>query len=130
MIAKQVAVRVDSVLDFDWKVGKPHPSAPANNFFIYWEGWILPEFSEEYRLRVNADGGVRVWIDGEMVIDDPVAATFPIFRSGTVSLEAGIPAAVRIQYFDTKGTASIHLRWSSLNRPLEVIPQARLFPAR
>jgi len=130
ILTKLVGDRVDAVLDFDWGLGKSHPAAPANNFFIYWEGWILPEFSEEYRLRVNADGGVRVWIDGEMVIDDPVAATFPIFRSGTVSLEAGIPAAVRIQYFDTKGTASIHLRWSSLSRPLEVVPQARLFPAR
>jgi plastocyanin len=128
IITKQAAVRVDPTLDFEWGLGKPHPAAPANNFFIYWEGSIVPEFSEEYRLRVNADGGVRLWINGQVVIDDPVASTFAIYRSGTVTLEAGIPASIRIQYFDTKGSASIHLRWSSLNRPLEVIPQERLLP--
>lgn len=129
MIAKQVAVRVDSVLDFDWKLGKPHPSAPANNFFIYWEGSVLPEFSEEYRFRVKADGGVRVWVNGQLIIDDFVSAKFALFRSGAMALEAGIPATVRIQYFDNIGNASMHLRWSSLSQPLEVIPQVRLFPA-
>lgn len=129
MITKQVGSRVDPVLDFEWGLGKPHPSAPANNFFIYWEGTVLPEFSEEYRFRIKADGGVRLWVNGQVIIDDPVATTFALFRSGTVTLEAGIPAAIRIQYFDTKAAASMHLRWSSLSRSLEVVPQARLFPA-
>jgi len=129
VITKQIGTRVDPVLDFDWGIAKPHPLSPANNFFIYWEGSVLPEFSEEYRIRVKADGGVRVWVNGELIIDDFVAAKFALFRSGTVSLEAGIPAWVRIQYFDNAGNASIHLRWSSLSQPLEVIPQVRLFPA-
>ncbi len=128
IITKQVGARVDPVLDFDWALGKPHPSTPANNFFIYWEGRIVPEFSEEYRLRVKADGGVRLWINGDIVIDDPVATTFALYRSGTVLLEAGIPAVIRVQYFDTTGKASMHLRWSSASQPLEVIPQVRLFP--
>jgi plastocyanin len=128
IITKQVAVRVDPALDFEWKLGKPHPAAPANNFFIYWEGSLLPEFSEQYRIRVHADGGVRLWINGQIIIDDPVAASFALYRSGTVNLEAGIPAPIRIQYFDTKGNASMHLRWSSPSRPLQVIPQTRLIP--
>jgi hypothetical protein len=128
IISKQVGFRVDPVLDFEWALGKPHPSAPANNFFVYWEGSVVPEFSEEYRFRVKADGGVRLWINGQVVVDDFVTAKFALYRSGTAALEAGIPAAIRIQYFDATGNASMHLRWSSLNQPLEVIPQARLFP--
>lgn len=129
VITKQVGFRIDPVIDFDWGLGKPHQLAPANNFFVYWEGSVLPEFSEEYRLRVRADGGVRVWVNGQVVIDDLVATTFELYRSGTVALQAGIPAAIRIQYFDTKGNASMQLRWSSLSRSLETIPQTRLFPA-
>ncbi|MDB6155115.1 MAG: hypothetical protein JWL90_3568 [Chthoniobacteraceae bacterium] len=128
IIKKQVGTRLDPVLDFEWALGKPHPSAPANNFFIYWEGNILPKFSEEYRFRIKADGGVRLWINGQIIINDPVAASFTLYRSGTVALEAGIPATIRIQYFDTITNASMHLRWSSLSQPLEVVPQARLFP--
>ena len=100
-----------SISTGDW--GSLHPSAPANHFFIYWEGSVLPAFSEEYRFRVKADGGVRLWINGQVVIDDPVATTFALYRSGTVALEAGIPAVIRIQYFDTSGKASMHLRWSA-----------------
>ena len=79
-------------------------------------------------MRVKADGGVRLWINGQLVIDDPVATAFALYRSGTVSLEAGIPALIRIQYFDTKGAASMQLRWSSLSTPLAVIPKERLLP--
>ncbi len=127
IVTRQVGSRIDPVLDFEWALAKPHPSAPANNFFIYWEGNILPQFSEEYRIRIKADGGVRLWINNELIIDDPVATTFAIYRSGTVHLEAGIPATIRIQYFDTIGNASMHLRWSSPSRSPEVIPQTRLF---
>lgn len=128
LILKEVATRLDPVVDFDWALAKPHPTAPANNFFIYWEGTVLPKYSEEYKIRIKADGGVRVWIDGQLVIDDPVTTTFALYRSGDVTLEAGIPVAIRIQYFDTTAAASMHLRWSSPSLPLEVIPQTRLFP--
>ena len=128
MIMKQTGTRIDPVLDFNWGLAKAHPSTPANNFFVYWEGWILPQYSEEYRFRVKADGGVRVWINGKPVIDDFVATKFALYRSGTVTLDAGIPAAIRIQYFDDKGAASMHLRWSSISQPLEVVPQSRLLP--
>jgi len=128
VITRQIATRLDPVLDFEWGLGKPHPSAPANNFFIYWEGAVLPQFSEEYRFRIKADGGVRLWVNGELIIDDPVSTKFALFRSGSIALEAGIPVMVRIQYFDTGATASMHLRWSSPSQALQIIPQARLFP--
>jgi plastocyanin len=128
LITKQVGTRIDPVIDFDWALNKPHPSAPANGFFIYWEGTIVAPYSEEYQLRVKADGGVRIWIDGQLVIDDSAVTTFELYRFGSVTLEAGIPVPIRIQYYDTVGAASMHLRWSSPSLPLEVIPQARLFP--
>lgn len=127
-LKKQTGSRIDAVLDFNWGLSKSHPSTPANNFLINWEGWILPQYSEEYRFRIKADGGVRLWINGQLIIDDFVATKFALYRSGTVALEAGIPAAIRIQYFDDKGAASMHLRWASISQPLEVVPQISLFP--
>jgi hypothetical protein len=125
---RNVATRIDPVIDFEWGLAKPHPSAPANNFYITWEGSIVPEFSEEYRIRVAADGGVQLWVNEQLIIDDPVDTKFALYRSGTINLSAGIPAAVRLQYFDTKANASVRLRWSSPSQPLEVIPQVRLYP--
>ena len=118
----------DAAVNFDWGVKRANASTPANNFFVRWEGTILPEFSERYRFRVRADGGVRLWINGQLIVDDWVTWKFPIYRNGTAELDAGVSAAIKLEYFDTAGSASCTLRWSSSSRPVEVVPQVRLFP--
>ncbi len=120
--------RVDPTINFDWKLGKASPRTPANNFFVRWEGTVLPEFSERYRFRVRADGGVRLWVNGQVVLNDWVTGPFALNRNNTVELEAGVPATIKLEYFDTLGKASVSLRWSSRSVPTDVIPQARLFP--
>jgi hypothetical protein len=119
--------QTDAIVHFDWGFGRPAPGLPANKFSVTWEGLLVPEFSEEYLLRVVADGGVRLWINGELIIDDWVVTPFTVFRRGTVALEAGVPALLRLEYFDQNGAASVSLRWSSRSRPPQVIPATRLF---
>jgi plastocyanin len=125
---KVTATQVDPTISFDWGQGKPNSSTPANNFFVRWEGSLLPEFSEPYRFRVRADGGVRLWINGAKVLDDWVPTPFAVHRNVIVPLEASIPISVKMEYFDTTGEAAVSLRWSSRSRPLETVPQNRLFP--
>lgn len=127
-LATVLATTVDLTVDFDWKKAKPHPKLPTDNFLVRWEGTILPQYSEQYRFRVKADGGVRLWVNGDLIIDDWVTGTFAIFRNGTVELEAGVAATIKMEYYDTIGAASVNLRWSSPSQQLTVIPQARLFP--
>lgn len=123
-----VATNIDPKIDFDWKLLKPFLKLPTNNFYVSWEGTVLPEFSERYRFWVRADGGVKLWINGQLVIDDWVAGKFAIYRNGLIDLAAGVPATIKVEYFDNTGAASINLRWSSFSRPLEIVPTVRLFP--
>lgn len=123
-----VGAAIDPTIDFDWKLKKPHPMAPTNNFFVRWEGKVTPAFSERFRFMVRADGGVRLWINGVQIIDDWVAGNFAIYRNAQVDLEAGVPATIKLEYFDTTGASSINLRWSSRSQPTQIVPQARLFP--
>src|SRR3954469_10908296 len=37
--------RLDSTVDFDLGVGRPHPQIDSNNFSITWSGWVRAEFS-------------------------------------------------------------------------------------
>ena len=120
--------KTDPVVDFDWGVKRANSATPANHFFVRWEGLILPEFSETYRFRVRADSGVRLWINGELVIDDWVKCKFPVYRNGVAALQASVAVPIKLEYFDTTGSASCSLRWSSRSQPVEVIPQSRLFP--
>jgi plastocyanin len=123
-----LATTIDPTIEFDWKLKKPHASVPSNNFFVRWEGKVTPAFSERFRFWVRADGGVRLWINGHPIIDDWIAGRFAIYRNGLVNLDAGVPATIKLEYFDTFGASSVSLRWSSRSQPTEIVPQARLFP--
>jgi plastocyanin len=127
-VTKITAEQVNATIAFDWGVKKATKLTPANNFFIRWNGTVTPQFSERYRFRIRADGGVRLWINNILIVDDWVTWKFPIYRSGLADLQAGIPATIKLEYFDTTGAASCSLRWSSPSQPVEVIPQAKLSP--
>lgn len=125
---KVVGTRVDPQIAFNWKAGKSHPKAPANSFAVTWEGSVVSQASATYRFRVVADGGVKLWVGNNLIIDDWKTANFPVYRSGVATLEAGVPTAIRFEYFDINGNASVQLRWVSTSQPLQVIPTANLFP--
>ena len=75
-----------------------------------------------------ARGGVRIWINGDLVMDDRQSCPFVRSRKAWVPLVAGLPAAIRIDYVaDPSGGLAV-LRWSSPSLPVEVIPSSRLFP--
>jgi plastocyanin len=120
--------QTDSVINFDWGFGRPHRQIAPNNFMVRWEGSVLPAFSETYRFRSHGDGGVRLWVNGQLIIDDWVVCKFPVYRNSTASLQSGVPANIKLEYFDTGGKASVALRWSSPSLPVEWIPQSRLYP--
>ena len=50
--------------------GSPAKGVPAENYSIRWTGKVLVEQAGTYQLMANADDGVRVFLDGKLVIDD------------------------------------------------------------
>ena len=63
-----VLVRQDPAVNFDRGYGSPAPNIPVDNFSVRWttslffpEGWI--------RFSARADDGMRLWVDGKLVID-------------------------------------------------------------
>jgi hypothetical protein len=56
----------------------PRPGMPADNFSVRWES-IQPLADGTYQIRVRADDGVRVYINGSRVIDQWHSATGQIY---------------------------------------------------
>gem|GEM_PF-1146937 len=61
------ATRAD-VIDFDWGTGQPHTALASNTFSIRWTGFVVPRYSQVYTFYTRSDDGVRLWIDGQLVI--------------------------------------------------------------
>ncbi|NJK91127.1 MAG: hypothetical protein HC904_04405 [Blastochloris sp.] len=122
-----VAERLDGNIRFDWKNLAPLPGMGADTFSIRWQGRVVPQFSETYTFSTVSDDGVRLRVDGQLLIDDWTshAATR---RSGSISLEAGQKYEIELEYFEARGNASVSLLWASASRSEEVIPPDRLLP--
>lgn len=101
-------VRNDTGVDFNWGSGSPAAGIPTNGFSARWQRTINFE-PGTYRFRALADDGVRVFVDGQTVIDD--------WRdggagevSGTITLASG-SHDVRVDYYENQGDASIRVFW-------------------
>ena len=108
-------VRVDGRIDFDWETGKPAPRLGDDNFSARWTGRLVVPESGEYRLGAVADDGVRVHLDGQLLVDawtDSARWSPPKSVLKDVRLEAGRAYEVRVEYYDNAGPAVAKLVWS------------------
>ena len=120
----KLAERIDQTIDFDWDRGEPVPGV-GDDFSARWTGIITPAHTETYKFIARSDDGVRLWIDGQLVIDDwelhPAA-----YRDGEIALQAGKAYDIKVEYFDGKRHAVMRLEWKSASVKREVIPASAL----
>ncbi|HEY9285944.1 MAG TPA: glycoside hydrolase family 3 C-terminal domain-containing protein [Pyrinomonadaceae bacterium] len=112
---RPVVKRVDGRVDFDWETGRPAPQVGDDNFSARWTGRLVVPESGEYRLGAVADDGVRVYLDGRLLIDawtDGARWSPPKTILKDVRLEAGRGYDVRFEYYDGAGPAVARLVWS------------------
>ena len=77
-----------------------------------WSGFLAAPESGEYHLRFDGNGGYRIWIDDEMVVDAWRVDWRPSTAAGTVTLEAGHRYALRVESFQRTSAGEERLLWS------------------
>jgi hypothetical protein len=123
-----VLTRTDPQINFDWgDPGGPDPSVGDDAFSARWTGEVEAAFTETYTFYTRSDDGVRLWVDGQLLVDnwtDHSAAE----NSGKIDLVAGYTHSIQMEYYENTGGAIAELRWSSPSTPKQLIPQAALAP--
>jgi len=129
-----VITRIDPTVNFDNSVALwPGPpivvGTSANYFSSRWTGEIAPEFSQAYTFyAANSDAG-RLWVNGQLIINNwPPATTTTAEQSAVISLEAGKRYPIVFEHFNNSGGFRSVLSWQSQSQAKQVVPQARLFP--
>jgi hypothetical protein len=118
--------RTDATVNFDWASGSPDPSIGADTFSVRWTGQVQPQFSETYTFYTRTDDGVRLWVNGSLLIDKWIDQG-PTEWTGTIALTGGTKYNIQMEYYENGGGAVAQLSWSSPSQPKQIIPQSRLF---
>jgi beta-glucosidase len=105
-------VRVDPEINFDWGAGSLASGLPADRFSVRWTGTLVPDVSGLFKLSVTTDDGVRLYLDGKIVLDSWVDRA-PTTDFVTLKLEARRRYEIRIDYYENGGGAFASLGWNA-----------------
>ena len=110
------------MLLFAWPEAEPWP-AP---FSARWTGTLTAPTSGVYRFQLNADDGVRMWLDGDWWAR-ACARTTSTWSTRSVVLDAG-PHDLRIDYFQRGGGKALEFWWQPPGEQLRPVPPGVLSP--
>ena len=122
-----VLTRTDGVVNFSWAQNSPASQVSSDNFSVKWTGQVRAPVSGSYTFTVTGDDGVRLFLNGQLVIDG-WTDQYPTSYSYTTTLTAGTLYDIEVHYYEHSGDATCRLRWSYPGQPLQTIPQSQLYP--
>jgi hypothetical protein len=109
-----VTVRNDPVINFDWGDGSPVPEIPGERFSVRWTGTFFIS-AGDYRFEAYADDGVRVLLDGFLLIDEWHDWRDAIYSNDFLRLRPGYHT-ITVEYVDYGGRARVWLRYGLVDR--------------
>ena len=94
-------------IELNWGTKSPDASVRANLFSGIFEGKITPAF--DCYLGGAADDGMRVYINGELLVDAWKSSWLASAVNTETLLHAGVTYDIRVEYYDGTSTASCYL---------------------
>ena len=116
-----VIQRMEESINFSWGSGSPDPAVNNDNFSARWT--TVQSFEEGvYEFTVTADDGVRLWVDGILLIDkwiDQAPTTYKVQRTLTSGEHT-----IKMEYYEKTGGATAILSWVEIipPEPLSISP--------
>lgn len=103
--------QIDTDFMYNWGSNAPLPGFGANTFSARWEGTLRSAgFDGMYLFSIVADDGVRLWVDGELIIDAWIDQG-PTEWIGEIELQRNSEYPIRVEYYENGGGATMQLQW-------------------
>ena len=114
------------VPDFNWGTSSPGPGVPADNFSVRWSGEVQAVEAGSYQFRTNSDDGVRVWVNGALVIDNWTPHGPTLDTSSSIALAAGQRVSIVVEFQEYGGGALLQLSWLRPGAAWAPVPASQL----
>jgi chitodextrinase len=109
-----VLQRCEAAINHDWGSGGPGGTVPTDRFSTRWTR--KASFTGgSYQFTATADDGIRIWIDGALVVD-AWKDQAPTSYQATTTLTAG-DHDVKVEYYENGGGAVAKLSWQLTQVP-------------
>jgi glucose/arabinose dehydrogenase len=122
-----VLTRTDASVDFNWGNGSPAANIANDTFSVVWTGQVQALFSETYTFFTNTDDGVRLFVNGQQVINQLIDQAPTTVNGTPIALVAGQKYDIRMEYYENAGGAVAQLGWQSNSQARQIIPKSQLF---
>lgn len=130
--ANKKGERIDQKINFAWASGNA-PMGVGDQFSVRWTGFYKATSATNY-FCTNSDDGVRVWINGTLVINNWTEHGPMWDCTANIPLVVGTKYSVVIEYYENGGGSEAHLTRSSVSAAdaqsttTRAIPQIDLYP--
>lgn len=94
-----------------WDQTPPVDGIDPHYCSIRWTGKLKPAKSATYLFAAIVDDGIRVWIDGEIIINQWQLNDFGVFN-GEKELIANQEYDIKVEYFNALNEGEIKLQWA------------------
>jgi len=119
-----VLTQIENSIDHNWGGGEVVPGL-SDTVSARWRAALEVPFTETYDLIATTDDGVRLWLDGRLIINewsnhgsrDDIAQ---------VNLVAGQVCLLQMEYYENTGSAVAQLSWQSPSIQRQIIPGGSL----
>ena len=112
-------MRIDETLNKQWELESPWPEqVRADLFSVIWTGRIVPKRSGRYTLYLQSDDGARLWIRGQLVLDQYKERQR---QEDTVEVDmlAGVSYDIKYAFCEVFAHAISRLEWSCVESGVE-----------
>lgn len=104
-------VRQDNAIAFDWGTWGPGGGLGGTNYSVRWNR-VENSSGGMYRFTATVDDGIRVWVDGQLVLD-----YWRIGPATTISCDHFLSPGqhtIRVEYFQAEGVAVVYFQYARL----------------
>ncbi len=121
---KAQITRIDPAIDFTWGNDRPDKRMPQDNFSIHWKGSLIAPVSGEYLFDAEVDDRAEL-----RIADRSLGKAQPWSKElGRVTLEAGKPVPIELEYEEDGGEAYVRLFWTPPGGTRQLVPSSALLP--
>ncbi|MBL7809520.1 MAG: OmpA family protein [Saprospiraceae bacterium] len=107
---QKVLTRTDAQIHFVWYSVPPAPGLDPQVYSVRWNGLLKAPETGTYMFRAHVDDGIRVKINGQLLIDAWDLHDVGRF-TGEIQLQAGREYPIEVEYFNALLEGEITLFW-------------------